>query len=303
MKLYQKFLSIAVVSALTLTSAQAKEKTVVERTNTVEAFNQISIDGECIVKFVKGEKSEVNIDADDKALQKMQLTSVKGLLTIKSKASLKDTQTIKITITSPSDFTSLKLSDRVDFKMDTAPRCETFTVEAKDMSHASINGIEALTTNIEAKGNSRIDVQGVVKGTKCTAKASGTSSVEISNVMTKDGDFKIDGTSTMTLPTVYGEDVDFEVGGSGVMTVSSLSGSDFDLEVADAGSLTLSSVNAKDIDIKASGTGRISATVNQSETISAKTDGAGNITLEGRQPNKLSTESKGVGKIDTSRLN
>ena len=233
----------------------------------VETFSQVEIDGLFNVRFVKGDKSKVELSSEKmESFEDVKVVCKSGILVMEYQSNMPyvgvsniKRMDLDVTITTPS-IERLKCSGVVSFE-----------------TGETLNG-----------GNVRLSLNGVsnisiaaVEGNELRMEDAGVSKVKIGNVAVKEVNVHLTGAGSTAFDSIAATEVDMEMSGAGKIGVGAMTATDVELEMSGVGSIDAKGVKADKLTVEA--------------------PGVGSITVEGEVKSYIKGENL-MGKINDSKL-
>ena len=248
---------------------EAKADSVVRKTETreVENFTQVEIDGLFNVRFVKGEKSKVELSSERMAnFDNVRVVCKSGILVMEYQNNMPyvgvsniKRMDLDVTITTPA-IERLKCSGVVSFETEEA-----------------LNG-----------GNVRVSLNGVsniriaaVEGDELRMEDAGVSKVRIGSVAVKEVNVHLTGTGTTAFDSIAATDVNLDMSGAGTIVTNKLTATNASLTMSGVGN-----INAKGI---------------KADKLAVNAPGVGSITVEGEATTYTKSDNI-IGKVNDSKL-
>ena len=223
---------------------EAKADSVVRKTETreVENFTQVEIDGLFNVRFVKGEKSKVELSSERMAnFDDVKVVCKSGILVMEYQNNMPyvgvsniKRMDLDVTITTPA-IERLKCSGVVSFETEEA-----------------LNG-----------GNVRVSLNGVMED-------AGVSKVRIGSVAVKEVNVHLTGTGTTAFDSIAATDVNLDMSGAGTIVTNKLTATNASLTMSGVGNINAKGIKADKLAVNAPGVGSI--TVEGEATTYTKSD-------------------------------
>jgi len=242
---------------------------VVKQDRQVGDFSTIKILGSADVIIKQGDKTTVQVNADDNLLENI-ITKVKNdALIVETQGSIRKYRKFEVHVT----------MGRLD------------GVEINGSGDVSSNGIirgNHLTISINGSGDVEMELD--YKGLE--AQINGSGDIEISGI-TGDLDLRIMGSGDFEATNLRLNNCSVKVYGSGDISMNGSASSVF-VELSASGDVNLYNLSAQDVEVRSNGSGDVIVSV--SGTLKARLLGSGDLTYRGN-PTSVDVSSQGSGSV------
>ncbi len=167
----------------------------------ISAFTAIELEGEYEVGLLKGNRTMVEVEADDNLHSLFQIEVVDSILYIKPTAKITKSKSQKLTITFSDSLTRLSLDGKVDFESLQHLYCNDFEFISKGRSKSKITAtaskfrlhnsdyakaeIDIASNEIDLELTGSSDLEGVLKGEVLNVRAIDKSSAKLNGNVTE----------------------------------------------------------------------------------------------------------------------
>lgn len=228
---------IFLITGLSLYAGGVQEKPHFE----IEEFHSVSVQLACEVELVKGNDYTMDIFADKKLMDKLNIYNDQGTLVIKKKPGtilmLRNSDELRIVLTLP-EWKELKTSASGNISSDESWKGKDFKIRTSASGNIRLRDLRAETVELKcsASGDITIDALDVRDYLKAVSSSSGN----------------------ITLGGIQVPKTEMSVSASGDVTMDSLSGaSEVYFKSSSSGNINLNTLSAKFVQLTATGSGDI----------------------------------------------